>query len=568
MYCKIAAHKDSAQKENVMSAIKRLIADNSSELAKQYKNELQKAGPNGFANLSLIAKQNASAIKLLEKLDRSVIEELAGLVTNYKKFKESQLGSDILTISHYVFSRVKQLETKMTSAADIFKIIKDDSLKYLQGAGKPSLEQILEISREYYNDLAEQEKVSQTLAERIEWSKTGIKLLKEYGNGLAMYEMLRSPNGKGGHISLTFESNEMGHCIGNHETYTKLIGKKGHRFFSLRSLNKDGILEPHCTLSIEYGRLAQIKGKRNGNVKFPYIPAVRDFVKSLGYGNEKIPMSERNKIGYIGHSKTIDLYNLSEYGVKIHTLSLYSGDYKYIDFSRIRTIEKLILMDKFTDRDFKELSKIQKIAHISLGEANVEPKILKTLDNITETITISTLSVELINLISRLKAKVLLNNGDALRNFIDSSVKDQTLHRHKNLIADLIINSFNKGYLSTIKLLETNILKILPVEFIDLLLRTKPAILGIHYLRKFAEQLHGYENILADVIINSLNLGNINLSELTKDNFPDKELQEKLIIALNQKENMLDASIAQDATLNQHSLPGLFPGLKYIQLKN
>ena len=494
MYCKISANKDNLQKENILSAIKILVADDSRELAQQYENELHSielakkereetdrktlkelvekikttkseaekrelniqiaklnrkikaVSVSNFVNLSLGTKQYISAVKLLEKLvitDRFVIEELAGLAANYEKFRGS-----FMEISHYVFDRVKESETIMTAAADIFDIVNSDFKKYLQGTGKLSFIQILATSREYYKDLAEQAKAKQTLAERIEQSRAGAKLLVDYGNGLGMYELLPSSDGNGGHLSLTFESNEMGTCIGSKEhNYVKLIYKKGHRFFSLRSLNDDGVLEPHCTIHItDGGELAEIKGKSNGNVKFPYVSAVRHFIKEyLGYDKENddpyhiIRMSELENIGYVDG---FDLYDLPADGVELKFLKLYSGDYKYIDFSRLSITRTLTICDKFTARDFQELPKLRRVVAISVYAPFIERKTFKELDNITEDIIIfrEIVPVEFIDLITGLKAKVVIDDIDII-NFLER----EDIRGHENIIADVLINSLNAG---------------------------------------------------------------------------------------------------------------------------
>ena len=108
-----------------------------------------------------------------------------------------------------------------------------------------------------------------------------------------MVEMLPSPvydeNGKLlHHVSLKYESDEMGHCVGR-GGYNDRIGTEGCHYYSLRGPNEDGVLVPHCTISIENGRLAQIKGNSNLAVKNRYVADVRDFVQSL---DMPIPDSE------------------------------------------------------------------------------------------------------------------------------------------------------------------------------------------------------------------------------------------------------------------------------------
>ena len=205
----------------------------------------------------------------------------------------------------------------MTQASDINNIIRSDAknLLGLDNIEKIDFDLIERCHQAYERERSERERKRKQIEQRKQESLTGIKVIKEYPDGYSIVELLPSPvydeNGKIlHHTSLKFESDEMGHCVGR-GGYNKYIGKEGWHFYSLRGPDENGVMIPHCTISIENGRLEQIKGNSNGAVKNRYIPDVRDFVKSL---NMPIPESEKSGIGYIRdiNKREVDLFDLKE----------------------------------------------------------------------------------------------------------------------------------------------------------------------------------------------------------------------------------------------------------------
>ena len=283
-----------------------------------------------------------------------------------------ELGGKITSLSDYVFGRVRDMSEKVTQPSDIKNIIKFDAKRLLNRDIEDenlSFDLIEEIHIAYEKEQAEIARKNKEIAQRREESRTGIELVKEYPDGYSIYEMLPSPvyddNGSVlHHTSLKYESDEMGHCVGR-GGYNSYIGKEGWKFYTLRGPDENGVLVPHCTISIENGVLKQIKGNSNTAVKFKYLPDVRDFVQSL---NMPIPESEKKYIGYVRDkdNNEVDLFDLPE-GVKLGELRLqYGTSYKGIKLENIDELDSLYIDGKFDENTIKQLSTVKYIKSFNI----------------------------------------------------------------------------------------------------------------------------------------------------------------------------------------------------------
>ena len=289
-----------------------------------------------------------------------------------ENLSRGDLGGKIVSLSDYVFGRVREMNEKVTQPADVKNIVKLDAKRLLDKEIEDSditFDLIEEIHIAFEKEKAEIERKNKEIAQRREESRTGIELVKEYPDGYSIYEMLPSPvyDGNGNvlhHTSLKYESDEMGHCVGR-GGYDGNIGKEGWKFYTLRGPDENGVLVPHCTISIEHGQLKQIKGNSNTAVKFKYLPDVRDFVQSL---NMPIPQSEKKYIGYIRdiNNKEVDLFDLPE-GVELDKLQLqYGTSYKGVKLENIESVNELILDGKFDENTIKQLSVIKHIKSFTI----------------------------------------------------------------------------------------------------------------------------------------------------------------------------------------------------------
>jgi len=307
---------------------------------------------------------------------------------DYEEFRQSKLADKIRHISDYVHSRVQELESKITQTEDINNIATTDFAKYLQGTGMPTFDDLSNIADEYYKDIAERKKQTQSLDERIADSKSGITTIKEYPNGLFMVELTTAK-------ALEFEGTEMGICVGE-ESYIKRLGKPGNRFFSLRSLNKDGVFEPHATISIESGRFSEIKGKANKNIKGKYIAAVRDFISGdvirqfvPEIKNTNVPDSEKEYLGYVNSAyfynpgpeegKVFDLHNLPPEGANINTIGLYNGDQNYINFELL-SVSNIEFRETPDAALIKALARFKKIENLKISYTQLPVQSIATIN--------------------------------------------------------------------------------------------------------------------------------------------------------------------------------------------
>ena len=302
------------------------------------------------------------------------VNEQGRIEVDAQQLSNSVLGDKIRESADYIFGRTRELNEKITQASDINNIIRSDAknLLNIDNVEKIDFDFIERCHKAYEYGKAERERRRKLTEQRKQESLTGIKVVKEYPDGYTMFEMLPSPvyNEQGElqhHTSLKFESDEMGHCVGR-GGYNRYIGEEGWHFYSLRGPDENGVMVPHCTISIENGRLTQIKGNSNGAVKNRYIPDVRDFVKSL---DMPIPESEKSRIGYVYdlNGKEVDLFAL-EANTELKELSLSAGDYKGINLANISYVNTLNFEGGVTKKDFEEIAKIGKIGNLTLSNEN------------------------------------------------------------------------------------------------------------------------------------------------------------------------------------------------------
>ncbi len=314
------------------------------------------------------------------------VNEQGRIEVDAEQLSNSVLGDKIREAADYIFGRTRELNEKITQASDINNIIRSDAknLLGLDNVEKIDFDLIERCHKAYEAEKAERERRKKQIEQRKQESLTGIKVIKEYPDGYSIVEMLPSPvydeNGKlQYHTSLKFESDEMGHCVGR-GGYNQHIGKEGWHFYSLRGADENGVMVPHCTISIENGKLAQIKGNSNGAVKNRYIPDVRDFVKSL---DMPIPESEKSRIGYVNDSnnKEVDLFALKE-NTRLDELSLSAGDYKGINLANISYVKTLNFEGGVTRKDFEEIAKIGLIENLTLSNENEAQCYTQTLPNV------------------------------------------------------------------------------------------------------------------------------------------------------------------------------------------
>lgn len=380
---KIKALKE--QIKELSAQIKTASPAQKAELGKQIKQlnaqiEENKTPPvNRFAYLESDIKAYAGSILLFKPiLNPEVLaqygipfdyNEEGRLVLDAEELRDSELGNKIRESADYIFGRTRDLNEKITQASDVRNIIMMDAKRLLHQEPETIDFALIEKCHTAFEaEKAEIEQKNKDTNRRREESRTGIKVIKEYPDGYSIVEMLPSPvydeNGKlRYHTSLKYESDEMGHCVGR-GGYDKYIGTEGWHFYSLRGPDDNGVLIPHCTISIENGKLSQIKGNSNLAVKIRYLYDVRDFITSL---NMPVPDSEKERIGYVKDERKIevDLFNLPPH-TRLPALTFFSGDYKGIKLENIDYLGSFELEGQVSVNDFKAAAKVKDIGTFTI----------------------------------------------------------------------------------------------------------------------------------------------------------------------------------------------------------
>ncbi len=78
--------------------------------------------------------------------------------------------------------------------------------------------------------------------------------------------------------ALEFEGHYMRNCLGS-DRYIQSLSSPTRRYYSLR----DPRNRPHVTMMTVRNRIVECKGKANTRPAERYVPAIREFITSLGF---------------------------------------------------------------------------------------------------------------------------------------------------------------------------------------------------------------------------------------------------------------------------------------------
>ena len=240
------------------------------------------------------------------------------------EFKSSEIAGHFREIRDYTDYIFENRESKITNEESIADIIRADALSLDMPKEKLTAENISKIYNELLTRIAEENNKKQEEQEKIEHSHIGLKVVRDFGNGLKMYRLMPDTEyykKNGEHRNLVYESNQMGICIGQKEqAYSKkILELDKNQYYTLRSEEKNGQLIPHCTIEVNDKTVNQIKGKANGSVSVDYIKQVREFLKQdLGCtfpgerGKNTLKVYDIHNIGFIAdiRGNTVDVFNL------------------------------------------------------------------------------------------------------------------------------------------------------------------------------------------------------------------------------------------------------------------
>ncbi len=346
----------------------------------------------GFASIDPVTKKYAClrhlANKCIKQEDLPTIENENDkfIYADEDAFKSSQTAIHFREIADYVDYIFGARESKITEPQSIIEIIKNDAKELGMNLGELTAENIPNIYNNLLNRIAEENKAKQTEAEQIEQSQIGVKLIQDFGDGLAMYRLLPDTeyyNEHGEHRNLVYESNQMGICIGQKtQSYSKkILETKENQYYTLRSREKNGQLVPHCTIEVNGDTISQVKGKSNGPVNSNYIKPVREFLKNrlnCAFPGEeadgKRKLYDYSNIGFIQdvHDQTVDIFNLPE-NTELDRISYALLSTRGFDIKNIKTINTIsVVGEKITQSYIDKINKFtDKVKGIAINSAKL-----------------------------------------------------------------------------------------------------------------------------------------------------------------------------------------------------
>ncbi len=225
----------------------------------------------------------------------------------------------------YIERQIQKTETHQKNFNIRLDLLKTDTIKY------GSIESVLTAAQNA-NKLAakEAEKRIATL-KTFKQSQTGTKKIMDLDNDFSVVQLLS-------HNALTFESDYMGHCIGN-GYYDESVLNNSIQIYSIR--DKNGI--PHVTFEVSQGNIIQCKGKGNSKPAQRYRQAILSFIEKQKLNIE----NDQQNICAVWHNdKLYDLYHLPPHFIIKEDLVFYGKD-----VDDLPNLSDAIVEGNFTCRD-------------------------------------------------------------------------------------------------------------------------------------------------------------------------------------------------------------------------
>ena len=192
-----------------------------------------------------------------------------GLVFKFDKTKvPEELHNNLITIRDFLYSSAESYINKsVVLAQETNKKIKIHPEYLKTNNAYSSFEKVLELSEKWHHLMEEKGKIKEKHKQLYQSSLKGTKFIQDLPNEMKVYRLLTSE-------ALDFESNYMGHCVGQ-GNYDKGVINGTIEIYSIR--DKNG--EPHATLEIRGNDVYQCKGKGNKIPVQKYMPSIQEFVK-------------------------------------------------------------------------------------------------------------------------------------------------------------------------------------------------------------------------------------------------------------------------------------------------
>ena len=286
-------------------------------------------------------------------------------------FFNSDTARNFREISDYVDDVFGRPGIKMENEMAIERFIKNDAKDLGLGIPEKITPQIIvDIHNALNVKRAKEAEKNQELSETIAQSKIGIKPIRDFGDGFAMYRLMPDTeyyNEHGVHRNLKYESTQMGICIGDgSQAYSKkILNEKENQYYTLRVPDKNGQMIPHCTIEVNGNIVTQVKGTANGPVNVKYITTVREFLRNdlnCAFPGDENTTNKRKiydlkNIGFINdaHGKQVDLFNLAP-GTELAQISLDTLKTRGIKIENIKSVEEIRGSGKISDSDLEPIT--------------------------------------------------------------------------------------------------------------------------------------------------------------------------------------------------------------------
>ncbi len=283
-------------------------------------------------------------------------------------FFNSDTARNFREISDYVDDVFGRPGIKMENEMAIERFIENDAKDLGLGIPEKITPQIIvDIHNALNVKRAKEAEKNQELSETIAQSKIGIKPIRDFGDGFAMYRLMPDTeyyNEHGVHRNLKYESTQMGICIGDeNQAYSKkILNEKENQYYTLRVPDKNGQMIPHCTIEVNGNIVTQVKGTANGPVNVKYITMVREFLRNdlnCAFPGDENTTNKRKiydlqNIGFINdtHGKQVDLFNLAP-GTELAEISLDTLKTRGIKIENIKSVKKIRAGGKIPDSDLE-----------------------------------------------------------------------------------------------------------------------------------------------------------------------------------------------------------------------
>ncbi len=280
------------------------------------------------------------------------------LIVVPEKLRQSELYNQAIHIKDFVFAYITNNPDKVKTPGH-FKTMLNNAKDW---------QSLLEFANLYFAKLNAKIKLSPNQAE-TSLIDTEVIFTPPQSNFLLV--KLLSPQ------ALDYESQEMHHCVGS-GSYDKSVTEGKTAIYSLRTTAPNGRQIPHATIEITKGKIAQIKGNHDKEIKKEYIPPLHQCLSHLLSHRDIFGLSDLKSstnlstYGFIidTNNEPIDLFNPPT-EINVKNLDSNSVVFDYIQPSLL-SVEKLnFITNSITEGTIQRLKSFR---HLGMVEFQFTPQ--------------------------------------------------------------------------------------------------------------------------------------------------------------------------------------------------